>query len=1180
MGTLVHSLTCLLQDCGDAVLDGSRTLTLLTPTLQYLTQVFEQHLLPRNQVHGFQALPSHPAESAAILQAQFLFDMLQKTLSVKLVHPVRCGLLAPLNIFPFKSLRYLELRCVPLQCLQGLRSIYSQLEILICSKCIITLMEMISVCAGDLSSALPWLELHTLNFSYNHISALDHSLQLLNVLKVLDLSHNRLQQCAEYLVALTELEYLNLSYNYLSSVPVLSPRSHTRLITLVLRNNELESINGVEQLVNLQHLDFSYNLLLEHACLAPLSLLLKLKTLHLEGNPLFFRRDHRIATVHHLSPKAASLQLILDGESLSTAELMHLQKEGQMIVQSLRSSAEGNETDPTAMDSSCTGDLSDSCSAGDSGPARLPRKKSKVKVRKASISEHSDVAHDFRAHASDVILQHQEVIERINSFRDLFGVDWLQYRQQLEGELAMVPDPEPPSMHHSAPDIPQSAPTVALPCRSPLEEPQEATASAESLLEILADAEDVEKKPTAEASLWDSTKREQEQAKHGKGEEWKKENPEADLCPPVLVCPVQGEWPECLQSPWIFLRLTSRYMIEVDLQDGHDLQREDLRSLLKIDTSEISWKWKDEDKLLPLLELQFDYIRRDRQRLRYVVLDDSPEISVKSLLQILNPALEENLERVDRESKEPVKLQCLKCKTEFSQPLRPGVKSFYIGENSWSKSECAERDSDVGVDASSSVCPSCASDHVVLLPPDLKQEERSSTPLPPANVAFQEAETVGNPSGQEQQSREASPSPADCRRDTCMPDGPGAVWTEEKGDVTAAGLDSCNNLANVEMQNTGSSSSDISCTRSHGEKSPHSSSLSRTDTSGGSLMGSYHYGSPPQGSAMPPKAQEQEPEEMWQLSPPMNFMLRMEDFHQVDHRLKLFLDMEVFKENMEEFQCYMKVPVVKYGQDSEFLAIVVVSNRNLYILEITGEIRGQPSDWLKVDSAHHLSKLHYLSLGLWSQSLRIQFEKPGESYNLLIRNKNRCDKFYQCIMDTMDESPPQYRATFCVLPKERMNPQHRLWPLLLTELSDLDLRKRQRPPFFYMLAYILQDDISSPVSLLVTPGTLYLLEENHQWKMTSSIPSDDANETEDLPGSGVTVKQKQPISCISSVHLFQVMSCCVQLRIYDETQHCESQWHLQTECPDVVRDLLEFLRGPWEALYRIKFNIVLHNIVD
>lgn len=42
--------------------------------------------------------------------------------------------------------------------------------------CVCVCQELLSLCGGDLSSALPWLELHTLNFSYNYIVGLDQSL--------------------------------------------------------------------------------------------------------------------------------------------------------------------------------------------------------------------------------------------------------------------------------------------------------------------------------------------------------------------------------------------------------------------------------------------------------------------------------------------------------------------------------------------------------------------------------------------------------------------------------------------------------------------------------------------------------------------------------------------------------------------------------------------------------------------------------------------------------------------------------------------------------------------------------------------------------------------------------------------------------------------------------------------
>ncbi|KAG8550169.1 hypothetical protein GDO81_027957 [Engystomops pustulosus] len=273
--SMVQGLSQLLRDHGDTVLDGSHVLTLLTPCLQVVTRLFEQ-LFPRGPGTGFQALPTHPADNVPILRTQFLLDVLQKTPSLKLIHPPECPRQFDVNIFPFKSIRSLELRCLPPHCLRGLRFVYSQLEVLICSRCITSLEEVISLCGGDLSSALPWLELHTLDVSYNTIHSLDQSLELLNSLRILDLSHNLIKDCGPYLKVLSELQYLNLGCNLLTSIPELSVQSSARLHTLILRHNQLSSTSGLEHLYSLQHLDLSYNLLLEHSQLTGLS---KLKNL-------------------------------------------------------------------------------------------------------------------------------------------------------------------------------------------------------------------------------------------------------------------------------------------------------------------------------------------------------------------------------------------------------------------------------------------------------------------------------------------------------------------------------------------------------------------------------------------------------------------------------------------------------------------------------------------------------------------------------------------------------------------------------------------------------------------------------------------------------------------------------------------------------------------------------------
>lgn len=96
---MFSAILCLIKMClyngisvvhpppsaGELVLAGNSTLTLPVTNLQQLNRLFEQHLLSRNQQHGFLALPSHPSDTASLLQLQFLFDVLQKTISLKVI---------------------------------------------------------------------------------------------------------------------------------------------------------------------------------------------------------------------------------------------------------------------------------------------------------------------------------------------------------------------------------------------------------------------------------------------------------------------------------------------------------------------------------------------------------------------------------------------------------------------------------------------------------------------------------------------------------------------------------------------------------------------------------------------------------------------------------------------------------------------------------------------------------------------------------------------------------------------------------------------------------------------------------------------------------------------------------------------------------------------------------------
>ncbi|XP_043765839.1 serine/threonine-protein kinase 11-interacting protein isoform X4 [Cervus elaphus] len=1008
--SLVWKLAGLLRESGDVVLSGHSTLTLLTATLQHLNHVFELHLGPwgPGQI-GFVALPSHPADSPIILQLQFLFDVLQKTLSLKLVHVPGLGLSGPIKIFPFKSLRQLELRGVPLHCLHGLRGIYSQLETLICSR---------------------------------SLQALE---RLLSALRFLNLSHNQVQDCKGFLMDLSELCHLDISYNHLRLVPKMGP-SGAALGTLILRGNELQSLHGLEQLRNLRHLDVAYNLLERHRELAPLWLLTELRKLCLEGNPLWFHPEHRVATARYLSPRArdAAAGFLLDGKALSLTDLQTSTSSG------LSTTAPPPPWPVGSMIETSGGpDLSDSPSSG--GVVAQPplrKVKSRVRVRRASISEPSDTDPEPRtldpSPAGWFVQQHRE-LELMSSFRERFGCDWLQYRNHLEASAPSTVSPDALS--------PGPVPSPPPPEK---ESPQEVAEEVRPELE-----------PQEEEEL-------EEQGEEEGGEE--QSEVEVELCRPMLVCPLEG--PEGVRGSECFLWVTTGHLFEVELQAARTLQRLELQSL---EAAEIEAETQTQSEQVPegsdprpqgpVLALRFSYICPDRQLRRYVVLEPDAQAAVQELLAVLTPAATSQHQLEEAGGPPGDRLQCLRCGREFKpEEPRLGLDNEEGWRPLFQKTE------------SSAVCPYCGSDHVVLL-----------------------AVSPGTPSGErrrEEQSLAPSQSPS------AVHDPPG-----------------------------------------------------HTDPSNGA------------GSA-PSQAPASHDHHSWSLSPPPERC----GLRSVDHRLRLFLDVEVFNDAQEEFQCCFKVPLALAGHPGEFLCLVVVSDQRFYVLKVTGEICGPPASWLQPALAVPLQDLRHIELGLAGQSLRLEWAAGMGACVLLPREAKRCRAFLEELTDVLQSLPPTRRSSVSAT-EEEVTPKHRLWPLLKTDSS------LEPPRFFYLRAFLVEGPAACPVSLLLTLSTLYLLDEDPVESQAEPPPPAASGEASEKappprPGPSVSVREQQPLSSLSSVLLYRVAPEALRLVFYDEVSRLESFWAVRVVCPEQLTALLAWIRKPWEELFSIGLRTVTQEALD
>lgn len=1196
--SLVHSLATLLRNDGDLVLDGSSTLTLPAASLQQLNRLFEQYLLSRSQQHGFLALPSHPADTASLLQLQFLFDVLQKTISLKLINPPGVRLQSVLKIFPFKSLKCLELKRIPPHCLEGLRGVYSQLEVFTCSKSLSSLEELLSLCGGDLSSALPWLELHTLNFSYNSIVCLDQSLSLLNVLKFLDLSHNKIQECAEFLKPLSELEHLNLGYNCLQRVPTLGLSARAKLLTLILRNNELETINGVEQLSSLQHIDLAYNLLLEHSQLAPLSLLHCLNTLNLEGNPLYFQKTHRTCTVRHLSPKAVNLRLKLDGTELSSSELSVLPKPGQLIVQVQTSAPVALPPERSNQEaSSGAGELSDSMSVGEVGVSHIRKKKSrsKVKVRRASISEPSDTDYEPRRVSSTqgIVLPHQEEIERMSSFREQLGEDWLRFQHHLDraspSTITTAVSTDQPTPQHQTLSNGLNAAT----CPSAVAEHQPVDTlevlpppllSSEPRMET--DSVDAEQETEStlkwrlQSTLEESTvdgqvmsqgavsspgpSLESQMSARAESGDTKEEEEEedlgVDLCLPLLVGVLsdkeeeddegQGETKNKKRRREVFLRVKQGLLLEVDMQSGQERCRLELDSLAGVETTEAAWTQGETEEMFPAVELQFDYISREKRRRRYVLLDDDPQQALQALTDVLSHVAEENRRRDSELRPSCLRLQCLRCRSEFTaqggrseEEAGGRVRSrgaAILPESGEERDEEESTERDDNSKGNTNICPECGSDHVVQLAG--QSTPYCSTPIRRPSKPDSEDDHLDIT----QSTRSANKEDYTDASISSSPIPEAAVTTEDPTFVTAQGSsffigegqsDTCSLSYNTECQ-------------------------SKED-----LAGSYRYTAL---DATPPGIQSQP---TGRATPNDDLDLLSEDYEAVDHRLKLFLDVEVFEEE-EEVHSFLKMSAVKFGEPWEVPSLLVVSDQRIYFLEMTSEThRGQLSDWLQKKDSHPIMELSYLEVGLGSQSIHMEFGDGGVAYTLLVRDSLRCKRFFGLLTGIVREMAHKSDSKLNSISTTRLNPQHHLWPLVCEDIqADVEDGQLQ---FFYILAFVLQDDIWMPLTVLATRETLYLLKEDHQWRKSSNQLT--VSDNKEPSSGGFTVLETLPISCVSSIHLWPSDECRMDIKLYDETVKQEKTWCVRSESSELLQGLLAWVRAQWEAMFGVKLHTSLQD---
>ncbi|XP_042064721.1 serine/threonine-protein kinase 11-interacting protein-like isoform X1 [Salvia splendens] len=293
----LESLVKFVENQAEKLIEGTLVLKLNPVGLRYVQSRLEafgelESLLSGAPVDYLRAYVSDLGDHRALEQLRRILRLLPSLKLVSLLPPLRRDP-TPLFLLPFGSLKVLELRGCDLStsAAKGLLELRLTLEKLICHNSTDALRHIFASRIADIKDSPQWNRLSFVSCACNDLILMDESLQLLPLVETLDLSRNKFAK-VDNLWKCTKLKHVDLGFNNLRSIASLSEVS-CQIVKLVLRNNALTSLHGIENLKSLQGLDVSYNIISNFSEIEVLAGIPSLEILWLEGNPLCYARWFR-----------------------------------------------------------------------------------------------------------------------------------------------------------------------------------------------------------------------------------------------------------------------------------------------------------------------------------------------------------------------------------------------------------------------------------------------------------------------------------------------------------------------------------------------------------------------------------------------------------------------------------------------------------------------------------------------------------------------------------------------------------------------------------------------------------------------------------------------------------------------------------------------------------------------
>ncbi|XP_076681070.1 serine/threonine-protein kinase 11-interacting protein isoform X3 [Andrena cerasifolii] len=1188
----IVKLAKLLHQNGDKVLSASGKLSLSTTLLYNLNVAFSLIVdEPEDLESSFQVCNSSKFDIFRDLK--FLHDFVQKTVGLKVTYCANNPRI-PVDITKFRCLKNLELKKINIELIKGLQGVRGQLESVILAgrKGICTVSQLLASCGRDAGIGFVWGSLKHLALPYNALEQLDTSLELAPWLQIIDLSHNLLTS-ADELSCLPNLKYVNLGYNKLEAVPTFNKAASHSLRVLVLKNNYMETLSGLQNLECLTELDLSYNCLTEHSTLRALKRMSTLLWVSLEGNPFYYRPRHRRLSIEYLHPCLIYTKFVLDHTPLSRSEKQCIAENRHILIGPDQAASNdflasvSNSLNPSSLTASISSSTYNEFVVGmptelpSNTEKGLPKSKRRSNVREAVIADEQDekeldmtssICSSYLEPAKDYL----EIKEQISALREKYGEDnWLSSHAGTFVQDIMGLQSSSYSIV-----IPDSTPTSL----------EEANSGHDSAIDLI-------KRTEAEDSEYPvKGNREIDKEKKGQTEVSNEEESVSET-----LCSETSDAASALvniaEPPYDPIEEAGDlYLVQ---KKNEDNELEELFLIITLDdikerdsmTGKMKCSWSTSSVLSCVLgrsepvtvDIIFDTTREARQNRKYFVESDDAKKIVTTI--------------GERIKKRPISLKvfkCMKCSTHFSQDTEyvtvissstsagkqlkcPTCKSTLVIEtdelsNLDKESEATEESSNYSTkdeysentvkttmqhsESSSSIAGSATS----------LEESRESTPSTNTlNKKYDsDIEILSNPSQssievldeasrthltphrkRSSEERRTAAAPALLTTPDALPIMTGLTESNSSGSLTDS---ICTVYENKVIRQVNADEKSLSS--SNDKETKHAPVTNLTSMLGGLLQ------SIKLGSNKPLVLKEEEEPNLLGS----NIQYSYTDFSSIDHRIKLHIILNVFEQENEELVLLLRADFLMPNANSTFPGCLVLSTSKVYVLKIDGLEGEDPQRWLHKEISWTMDRLRSFAPLPFKQGVLIELEQPNKlndelqssiTFLCILQDFQRTSNFLFYITDL--SLPPSCEVEFTV-PEHCTALMHRLLkkcvnyqdgdPVRLLALFSSASLKHE------LLVY--QHEMSN---LIVTASVLAIC--NMQWL---------------LPGSKEEpqVVREQAMSNLIGVDHY---SSSLTLNFLDEVAGQEDSWVLNFVSVSAAETVIHSVQTPWEELFSIPLQI-------